>query len=362
MPTFERRGVHGLWTVRFFETVDGKKVNRRLSGFKTKAAAENGYREYMQSFKHREPPRKNEKIVFFDHLLQRYLDARKADVKESTYYSYENKINKHIYSYFEGMRISEITPAVLLAWQNSLSDYAYKYRRDLRIIVSSIFKFGEQIYDLPNCVAKLPPIRNTDPKKEMKVWTKEQFEHFISHCEHEVYRAFFKFLYHTGCRKGEARALTFSDINIGALKIRINKNITRNFYREDAGDDSWAITTPKNDSSYRDVDISEGLLQNLLSLKKRDDQEYVFMHNDNDRPLPLESIRRYFKDTAATAELPEIRIHDLRHSSASYLISKGASVVAVSKRLGHSSIDQTLNTYSHVMPEDLKKINDLLDG
>ena len=47
-----------------------------------------------------------------------------------------------------------------------------------------------------------------------------------------------------------------------------------------------------------------------------------------------------------------IRIHDLRHSCASLLIHKGVSIVAVSRHLGHTTIEQTLNTYSHMMPDD----------
>ena len=52
----------------------------------------------------------------------------------------------------------------------------------------------------------------------------------------------------------------------------------------------------------------------------------------------------------------EITIHEIRHSHASLLISRGVSIVAVSRRLGHSSIKQTLDTYSHIMPSDIEKI------
>ena len=52
----------------------------------------------------------------------------------------------------------------------------------------------------------------------------------------------------------------------------------------------------------------------------------------------------------------KITIHEIRHSHASLLISRGVSIVAVSRRLGHSSIKQTLDTYSHIMPSDIEKI------
>lgn len=60
-------------------------------------------------------------------------------------------------------------------------------------------------------------------------------------------------------------------------------------------------------------------------------------------------------------EFQRIRIHDLRHSSVSYLINNGANIVAVSKRLGHSTIEQTLNTYTHLFKESDDSLVKLFD-
>lgn len=57
-----------------------------------------------------------------------------------------------------------------------------------------------------------------------------------------------------------------------------------------------------------------------------------------------------------------IRIHDLRHSHASLLISQGVSIVAVSKRLGHADVKETLNTYAHLLPKDTELIDNILDN
>lgn len=71
---------------------------------------------------------------------------------------------------------------------------------------------------------------------------------------------------------------------------------------------------------------------------------------------------RAFDKAIAAAGVPRIRIHDLRHSCASLLISEGISIVAVSHRLGHKNIEQTLNTYSHMMPRDNDKMLAALEG
>lgn len=59
---------------------------------------------------------------------------------------------------------------------------------------------------------------------------------------------------------------------------------------------------------------------------------------------------------AINAGIKKIRIHDLRHSHASLLINKGQNILIVSQRLGHSDVKQTLNTYSHLMPNVQKEI------
>ena len=61
------------------------------------------------------------------------------------------------------------------------------------------------------------------------------------------------------------------------------------------------------------------------------------------------------------AGVKQIRIHDFRHSCASFLIQNGASIVLVSKYLGHSKISITLDTYTHLYENELKKVSSLID-
>ncbi len=76
---------------------------------------------------------------------------------------------------------------------------------------------------------------------------------------------------------------------------------------------------------------------------------YVFGGKD---PFPPTNLERTLTKAAAAAGVKRIRIHDLRHSCASLLIHKGVTIVAVSRHLGHTTVEQTLNTYSHMMPDD----------
>ncbi|MCH5152284.1 MAG: tyrosine-type recombinase/integrase, partial [Clostridiales bacterium] len=78
-------------------------------------------------------------------------------------------------------------------------------------------------------------------------------------------------------------------------------------------------------------------------------------------PLSNTTIDRYLRIYAIKAGVETIRQHDFRHRHASLLIANGISIVAVSKRLDHSTVSQTLDTYSHMMPSEEQQTIEVLD-
>ena len=73
-------------------------------------------------------------------------------------------------------------------------------------------------------------------------------------------------------------------------------------------------------------------------------------------------ICREFKPLLRSAELPDIRFHDLRHSATTLALSLGIHPKVVQERLGHSQISTTLDTYSHVVPTLQREAAELIDG
>lgn len=82
----------------------------------------------------------------------------------------------------------------------------------------------------------------------------------------------------------------------------------------------------------------------------------------NDLPLGDDVIRRRKNNNCVLAGVKQIRIHDFRHSCASLLINNGAYITLVAKYLGHTKIDETLNTYSHMFKNKLNNIIGLIDN
>jgi integrase len=84
----------------------------------------------------------------------------------------------------------------------------------------------------------------------------------------------------------------------------------------------------------------------------------------SDNLISPRNLVRHFKQALKSAGLPDIRVHDLRHSHASLLLASGINPKLVKERLGHASITLTLDTYSYVIPnlqeEVVRKMDDLM--
>ena len=266
MASYEQSKSSKLWSVRFRATIDGIEKNMRLSGFRTKKEAQSGYISFVNEQAEKE--KKQEKILtpvdmLFSALADKYLAHQKTRIKESSYITIESKINKHIIPCFKDMAIKDITPLTVLEWQHSIDHYAYKHKSSLRTQLTSIFKYGERYIGIPNVMARVEPFRNTEPKKDVQCWSYEEFTRFIKCCEDLTYNMFFKLLYISGCRKGEALALSWDDIDFDKQTIRINKNLTRKT------SELYKIISPKNVSSIRTVDMPVKFLEELKEYKAK---------------------------------------------------------------------------------------------
>ena len=225
--------------------------------------------------------------------------------------------------------------------------------------LKSALNYGTKWYDF-NFVSmynKMENFNNPDElPKEMEFYTYEEFKKFISVEEELKYKALFEVLYFCGLRRGELRGLTYKNVDFNRREIRIVQNVVNT-----SGDSGyWQLTTPKTKSSIRQVPMPDLVYNDLMNLKKESEKYYGF--NDDwfvfgdINPIHPDVLRRRKNDNAKKAGVKQIRIHDFRHSCASLLINNGANVTMVAKYLGHSKIDETLNTYSHVFQSKLDDI------
>lgn len=146
-------------------------------------------------------------------------------------------------------------------------------------------------------------------------------------------------------------ALKFSDLNKRILYI--NKTIDEHGKRE--------INTPKTTSSIRYIEIDYKLNKDLLNLKKYYIKKYNLIDFDyfifgGIKPLAPTTINRYKIKACQKANIKPIKLHEFRHSHATMLVEKKLMIKEVSRRLGHSNANITLNTYTHAEKRHEKKV------
>lgn len=362
MPSFEQNKTSKLWSCRFREITPEGEKNKRLSGFKTLREAKAGYFEYQKQREDEEKKKAAEPDSTASHMLfsdmsEKYLEYKKMRLKASSFYDTKNKIEKHLLPFFGDKYFDEIRPSDIMNWQSTLDSegYSYSHKSTLRTYLVSIYDFAERYYDAKDIMKKVEPFRNTEPVKHMDFWTRAEFDAFLEQLADDTLVMLFRTLYISGCRKGEALALSPADFDFAENTIRICKSITRKTVGK-----PFEVTTPKNKSSDRTVDMPDKYMRDMREFLDKitaenggEEPEFVF---GGDRPIAEQTLTRRFNEAAARAGVKKIRIHDLRHSCASMLISEGVSIVAVSHRLGHKNVEQTLNTYSHLMPKDSERI------
>jgi integrase len=150
--------------------------------------------------------------------------------------------------------------------------------------------------------------------------------------------------------------LKWSDINLDAKTLRVNRQLQR--IRDGGG---LVFSEPKN-ASRRTIDLPQRAVEALRNHRKRQAEEQlragaVWANNDLVFPTtigsPLDAqnvVNRHFKPLLKRSGLPNIRWHDLRHTAAMLLLSRGTHPKLVQHLLGHASITMTLDRYSHWIP------------
>ena len=213
--------------------------------------------------------------------------------------------------------------------------------------------------------------------KEMSYYTPEQFKQFMNLFEENEYhfQLLYKILMFTGARIGEALALTWEQINLESGYIDIKSTA---HYRKS----KVTIDDTKTTQSIRRIYIHKALIDELSTWKQR---QFQLLSNYTSTPETLQIYQntpeimtapdvsnfKYekLKKRARLINLKLIRNHDFRHSHAAFLISQGLRkgegkdylFFTLMKRLGHSSITTTINTYSHLFPTQQKEIANAFD-
>lgn len=349
MPVYKDEQ-RGTWYFKCnYRDWQGETRTKLKRGFATKKEAQKCEREFIEM----QSGNMNMKLANF---VEVYFNDKGTRLKERSIMTKRTLIETKIIPYFGEKAMNEITAVDIIKWQNMLmnQEYSPTYLRMIQNQLTALFNHAERFYDLRDNPCKKVDKMGRSNARELNFWTKDEYEVFIKGfgAEDEMYRIIFQMLFWLGCRIGEVLALTASDIDLENGTISVSKT----YFRRNKTD---YITSPKTESSNRKITIPKFLKGEI---KEYLDRQYELAPEDRIFPITDRAVQKKMKQKTEEAKLKPIRVHDLRHSHIALLIEKGLQPLVIAQRVGHDSVNTTMNIYGHLYPNKQKEVADLLNA
>jgi integrase len=328
----------------------------------------------------REEKRRGTLVTTAQQTVAQYLaywleNAVKDAVRPRTYERYEAIVRLHIVPVFGKVKLQALTPQHVQVLKSrklkeGLSPTTVSAIHEmLHKALDDAIKMGLIARNV--CEAVSPPRKQ---HKEISPLTAEQSRKLLDAAKGHPQEALFVLALATGMRRGELLGLKWQDINFDTGVLQVRRALSRlpTQMGKERGD-LYAETEPKTRSGRRGIVLPrfavEALRQHWLRQEEMkrvagdawEDHDYVFCTPLGTHLDPGYGVLVQLKMLLKKAGLPDIRFHDLRHSAATLLLSKGVHPKVVQEILGHSEISMTMDIYSHVLPtmqrEAMERLN-----
>jgi integrase len=349
-----------------------KNKQQKITSYRGAYVGPDGKRRYV-SGKNKEEARKalrearsnaDQGLVFDAESLKvgEYLDGWLSDsvrdtVRQRTYERYESIVRVHIKPAFGRLRLRALTPNHARGLYRRKLDSGLSPRTVNYIHVTLHKALSQAVSDglVPRNAASVKAPRPEKP--EIRPLSSDQARKLIAtaHEAGDRFEALYVLALHCGLREGELLGLRWDDVDFGGatatLQVRRTLSETRTGHK---------FEKPKNGKG-RSVKCSQKATEALKRHRARQGEERLrvgSLWQDNGLVFPTTTgttksgtnlTGRHFKPLLKRAELPAIRLHDLRHTCATILLMAGKHPKYVQELLGHANISITLDTYSHVI-------------
>lgn len=278
--------------------------------------------------------------IFFSELGEEFLNYERYRVSAQTLENYRYAVHNSICPDIGDYPISEYVAAYI---QEYLYEYA-KTRRAATVkrrcgLLKQIFGYAcGHGYLNCNPMDDVVSCRGTGVAP-LRVYTVDEVSRLLAATAGDKYlHAAIAIAFATGMRRGEIYALSWSDVDLYNGFISVQRSLCY-FKRE------LLIKEPKTKYSMRRIDIDSHTIKSLEKLKNG--QKYVFA----DETGQIQYKKNFnFRRVCEAAGIDPKRFHDLRHTHATILLSNGVHPKIVQERLGHASIQTTMDTYGHTFP------------
>lgn len=372
MATFEqykKKNGSTAWLFRTYLGVDpstGKQITTTRRGFKTKKDALLAENRLKIAFQ--ENGLNRAKSSSFKEIYVLWYESYKKTVKESTSIATERYIKLHVLPLFGETRIDRINVKTAQKAVNEWASHLQIYKVVLQYVIKIMdYAIHLELIEL-NPFEKVirPQAKDNKRGDKIKYYTPDQVKMAMTTLEQRVqkmndsnllYRyfaefdlTFYRLLAFTGLRGGEALALEWKDIDFEKKRLTVNKSLsqTRKGYK---------VSSPKTKSSYRTITLDDKTVRALKRWQLRTKEMHftngvrnvqIIFPDLEGNYIHRQNIYMRSKRVAKFAGLPDIGTHGWRHTHASMLFESGVTMKEAQERLGHASIQMTMNIYTHL--------------
>ncbi len=357
------------------DVLTGKQVKTDVRG-RTKTGVKNELERLKNEFKKNGNTKGKVSLETFGEVAESFFELYKLQHKIGTIDQMRSNLDTYALPAFGNKRISKITTAQIqqqvIKWaKGAAAPLNGKHKRvsgqgkDYKLQLNVINRICQHALSLgiietnPCQSVIVPQVKIEKSSKELKFYTKDELSQLFSYVEslesgqwsNEYFKALLRVLVATGVRIGEAMALSWSDIDLDNQTISVSKTTVQRVIIQD---------TPKTDKSNRVITIDS---KAVLSLKRwylfqkkhfmslgKPQQKLVFPSYKG-KVKDYNHVTKFLKDCEEAAGLPVLSFHGFRHSHASLCLNAGMSYKVIQERLGHSTLQMTMDLYSHLEPE-----------
>ena len=293
--------------------------------------------------------------VTLEQYMPAWLDGKALSQRPQTVVQYRQIASQHILPLLGRLRLQEIQPPHL----NRLYLTKQEEGRGARTV--------QLIHTVLHCILKQavrdgilgrnpadgvqrPKVEQT----EMHILSEEQAQRLVIASQNTRYGMLFYLALMTGMREGELLGLKWSDLDWtkGMLHIQRQLQHTKGL--------GCVLVPPKTKAGRRQIKLGLETLDRLAThrdqlelqraaTRERWEENGLIFPNTLGKPMSLKHMYLEFKSMLKENGLPNIRFHDLRHTSLSFLLDSGMPVNTVQQRAGHSKASVTTDTYGHSM-------------
>ncbi len=342
---------HGkTWRIRDVE--GGRKITL-LSGLPTKKFADDALTKLSADKLQGDfiDPRAGRTTV--GQWLDAWWPSYAPSLKPSSLDSANGILRRYILPAFAMTPLDEVDPLVVQRWTAQLLDgtapgltkaLAVKTVMNAHGLLHKVFSAAVQ----QRLLRYNPTVRTGMPEKphyEARFLTEPEAARLLAHTP-EYWRPLVLLLLSTGLRWSEAAGLRVGRVDVLARRLTVVETM-----QERVGTGELVFVSPKSRMSKRAVTFPVATADALIPLVAGRDREALVFQSPGGGPVRYRIFRkRVWIPARTTAGLPELRIHDIRHTHAAWLISAGVPLTGIQRRLGHSSIMVTSDMYGHLMP------------